>query len=156
MELNVAVIGPAHALKGEVRLEIRTSDPQGRLAVGNTLPTRPAANGPLTVERLRYDGHYMLVVETDDDEESDEEGWYAHELIGLEVQTEPGEVLGEVVDLIPGIAQDRLVVLTEDDQRIEVPFVEAIVTEIDVEAQVVVINPPGGLFPGLGQAEDAR
>ena len=94
MELNVAVIGPAHALKGEVRLEIRTSDPQGRLAVGNTLPTRPAANGPLTVERLRYDGRYyfakfaevndrtraeqlrgtMLVVETDDDEESDEEG----------------------------------------------------------------------------------
>ena len=60
------------------------------------------------------------------------------------------------MDLIPGIAQDRLVVLTEDDQRIEVPFVEAIVTEIDVEAQVVVINPPGGLFPGLGQAEDAR
>ncbi len=176
MELNVAVIGPAHALKGEVRLEIRTSDPQGRLAVGNTLPTRPAANGPLTVERLRYDGRYyfakfaevndrtraeqlrgtMLVVETDDDEESDEEGWYAHELIGLEAQTEPGEVLGEVVDLIPGIAQDRLVVLTEDDQRVEVPFVEAIVTEIDVEAQVVVINPPGGLFPGLGQAEDAR
>ena len=98
----------------------------------------------------------MLVVETDDDEESDEESWYAHELIGLEAQTEPGEVLGEVVDLIPGIAQDRLVVLTEDDQRIEVPFVEAIVTEIDVEAQVVVINPPGGLFPGLGQAEDAR
>ena len=45
MELNVAVIGPAHALKGEVRLEIRTSDPQGRLAVGNTLPTarRPTA-----------------------------------------------------------------------------------------------------------------
>ena len=168
MELNVAVIGPAHALKGEVRLEIRTSDPQGRLAVGNTLPTRPAANGPLTVERLRYDGRYyfakfaevndgtVLVVETDDDEESDEEGWYAHELIGLEAQTEPGEVLGEVVDLIPGIAQDRLVVLTEDGQRVEVPFVEAIVTEIDVEAQVVVIDPPGGLFPGLGQAEDAR
>ena len=60
MELNVAVIGPAHALKGEVRLEIRTSDPQGRLAVGNTLPTRPAANGPLTVERLRYDGALLF------------------------------------------------------------------------------------------------
>ena len=60
MELNVAVIGPAHALKGEVRLEIRTSDPQGRLAVGNILPTRPAANGPLTVERLRYDGRYYF------------------------------------------------------------------------------------------------
>ena len=43
MELNVAVIGPAHALKGEVRLEIRTSYHHVRLGVVITLPTRPAA-----------------------------------------------------------------------------------------------------------------
>ena len=38
MLLTVAVIGPAHALKGEVRLEIRTDDPRGRLAPGTGLP----------------------------------------------------------------------------------------------------------------------
>lgn len=37
MQLTVAIIGPAHALKGEVRLEIRTDDPEGRLAPGTVL-----------------------------------------------------------------------------------------------------------------------
>jgi len=54
--LTLAVIGPAHALKGEVRLEIRTDDPEGRLAPGTTVPTEPAHAGPLTVSRLRFDG----------------------------------------------------------------------------------------------------
>ena len=43
--LTVAVIGPAHALRGEVRLEIRTEDPEGRLAPGTVLPVEPAT-GP--------------------------------------------------------------------------------------------------------------
>jgi len=47
--LTVAVIGPAHALKGEVRLEIRTDDPEGRLAPGTTIPTEPAPPGPLSL-----------------------------------------------------------------------------------------------------------
>ena len=42
MLLTVAVIGPAHALKGEVRLELRTDAPEGRLAPGTTVPTEPA------------------------------------------------------------------------------------------------------------------
>ena len=56
MLLTLAVVGPAHALKGEVRLEIRTDDPEGRLAPGTTVPTEPAHAGPLTVSRLRFDG----------------------------------------------------------------------------------------------------
>ena len=87
MLLTLAVIGPAHALKGEVRLEIRTDDPEGRLAPGTTVPTEPAHAGPLTVSRLRFDGSrwfaafeqardrtaaealrgVRLLVETDDD-----------------------------------------------------------------------------------------
>ena len=56
MLLTLAVIGPAHALKGEVRLEIRTDDPEGRLAPGTAVPTEPTQVGPLTVSRLRFDG----------------------------------------------------------------------------------------------------
>ena len=39
-----------------MRLEIRTDDPEGRLAPGTTVPTEPAHAGPLTVSRLRFDG----------------------------------------------------------------------------------------------------
>ena len=207
MLLTVAVIGPAHALKGEVRLEIRTDDPRGRLAPGARLPVQAPdthegrGHGDsdidhLTVSRVRFDGSRWfalfeevrdrtaaealrgahLLVETDtagadgaggaDDE--DDEAWYAHELIGLRVvrapasadgesqQLEQPQQLGEVVDLEPGVAQDRLIVRTPDGERVAVPFVEALVPEIDPDAGTVTVDPPGGLFPGVGRAEEDR
>ena len=205
MLLTVAVIGPAHALKGEVRLEIRTDDPRGRLAPGARLPVQaPDTHGGhgdsdidrLTVSRVRFDGSRWfalfeevrdrtaaealrgahLLVETDtagadgaggaDDE--DDEAWYAHELIGLRVlrapasadrepqQLEQLQQLGEVVDLEPGVAQDRLIVRTPEGERVAVPFVEALVPEIDPDAGTVTVDPPGGLFPGVGRAEEDR
>ncbi len=221
MLLTVAVIGPAHALKGEVRLEIRTDDPRGRLAPGARLPVQAPdthegrGHGDsdidhLTVARVRFDGSRWfalfeevrdrtaaealrgarLLVETDtadrgatgtagpdgadgaDDE--DDEAWYAHELIGLRVlrapasadrepqqleqpqQLQPLQQLGEVVDLEPGVAQDRLIVRTPDGERVAVPFVEALVPEIDPDAGTVTVDPPGGLFPGVGRAEEDR
>lgn len=181
MLLTLAVVGPAHALKGEVRLEIRTDDPEGRLAPGTTVPTEPAHAGPLTVSRLRFDGSrwfaafeqahdrtaaealrgVRLLVETDDDQcgegpEDSEEAWYRHELVGLRALSVSGEELGEVTDLEPGVAQDRLVVTTPEGDDVAVPFVEALVPAIDPEAGTVTLAPPGGLFPGRGQAEEAR
>lgn len=192
MLLTVAVIGPAHALKGEVRLDVRTDDPEGRLTPGTVLPTDPATAGPLTISRVRFDGTrwfvtfaeapdrtaverlrgVRLLVDTEneaDDERGDgrdpegasasgedDGAWYAHELIGLAALTPDGASLGEVVDLEPGVAQDRLVVRTPGGERVAVPFVEELVPEIDEDARTVTIDPPGGLFPGLGQAEDAR
>ena len=207
MLLTVAVIGPAHALKGEVRLEIRTDDPRGRLAPGARLPVQAPdthegrGHGDsdidhLTVARVRFDGSRWfalfeevrdrtaaealrgahLLVETDtagadgaggaDDE--DDEAWYAHELIGLRVvrapasadgesqQLEQPQQLGEVVDLEPGVAQDRLIVRTPEGERVAVPFVEALVPEIDPDAGTITVDPPGGLFPGVGRAEEDR
>ena len=179
MLLTVAVIGSARALKGEVRLDIRTDDPEGRLAPGTVLPTAPADAGPLTVTRLRFDGSrwfavfaeagdrtaaealrgVRLLVETDD-EAAEDDAWYAHELIGLRavrrLSDGAAEALGEVVDLERGVAQDRIVVRTGSGQDVAVPFVAALVPEVDVEAGTVTLDPPGGLFPGLGPAEGSE
>ena len=45
---------------------------------------------------------------------------------------------------------------TPDGERVAVPFVEALVPEIDPDAGTVTLDPPGGLFPGVGQTEEAR
>ncbi|WP_103062977.1 ribosome maturation factor RimM [Actinomyces qiguomingii] len=183
MLLTVAVIGPAHALKGEVRLDVRTDDPEGRLAPGSVLPVEPAigpaAAGSLTVSRLRFDGHrwFAAFVEATDRtaaeslrgvellveaeaEEPEDDAWYAHELVGLRaIQLLPGgsvRELGEVSGLEPGVAQDRLLVRTPQGQEVRVPFVEQLVPEINPDAGTVVIDPPGGLFPGVGEPEEAR
>jgi len=63
---------------------------------------------------------------------------------------------GTVTDLEPGVAQDRLVVTTPEGDDVAVPFVAALVPAIDPEAGTVTLDPPGGLFPGLGEVEEAR
>ena len=103
-----------------------------------------------------------LLVETDDDapggedSEDSDESWYRHELVGLRALSVSGQELGEVTDVEPGVAQDRLVVTTPEGDDVAVPFVEALVPAIDPEAGTVTLAPPGGLFPGHGQAEEAR
>jgi 16S rRNA processing protein RimM len=75
-----------------------------------------------------------------------------YELIGLSVRTVGGDLVGVVSDVLHH-GQDLLVVRTEGaaDERL-VPFVAALVPEVDVAAGVVVIDPPPGLIDP-GQAE---
>jgi 16S rRNA processing protein RimM len=70
-----------------------------------------------------------------------------HELIGLSVRTCAGDPVGVVTDVLH-YGQDLLVVRRADSQGEEclVPFVKAIVPEVDVRAGVVVIDPPPGLL----------
>ncbi|MFT0847800.1 ribosome maturation factor RimM [Actinomycetaceae bacterium L2_0104] len=166
MQLTVAIIGAPHGLKGEVRLDVRTDSPQRRLAVGTMLETDPPEVGPLTIERTReYKGAtyvlfsecrdrngaealrgVALIVETDEEEAVEEDAWYSHELVGLEVLDPDGYTLGEVIALDPMPAQDLLVVREPDGIVTRVPFVKEIVTEVDLADGCVVVDAPAGLF----------
>jgi 16S rRNA processing protein RimM len=69
-----------------------------------------------------------------------------YELIDLTVQTVGGEVVGVVRDVLHH-GQDLLVISPASGAgEILVPFVRAIVTEVDVRGGVVVIDPPPGLL----------
>ncbi len=72
------------------------------------------------------------------------DAWYDHQLVGLKVMRDGVEV-GVVarVDHFP--AQDILAV-TAGDKEVLVPFVKAIVPEVNVEAGTVTVTPPNGLF----------
>src|SRR5699024_366361 len=63
---------------------------------------------------------------------------------------ERGTVTG--IDHYP--AQDLLIVRTPDRRRVQLPLVEELVPEVDLEAGVVLADPPGGLFDALD--EDAQ
>jgi 16S rRNA processing protein RimM len=51
-----------------------------------------------------------------------------------------------VVGLEVAVAQDRLVVRLDTGTDAYLPFVEAIVPEVDVEGGRVVVDPPEGLL----------
>jgi 16S rRNA processing protein RimM len=90
----------------------------------------------------------------DDERPADPEEFYDHQLRGLAVVTADGAEVGTVDDVVHLPAQDLLAVKRPDGREVLVPFVSAIVPEIDVAARRVVIAPPPGLLD-LDEAETA-
>ncbi|WP_416517663.1 ribosome maturation factor RimM [Bifidobacterium asteroides] len=107
-------------------------------------------------------GIELYVLADPADELAQEDAWYPEDLIGLEVRMAPGNSLGEPsgrvvgqVSDVHGIAQQQLQIhmtAAEDNEEAEglIPFVEALVPQVDIENGYVAIDPPGGLLPGLG------
>lgn len=164
VDVVVARIGKPHGIRGEVTAELRTDDPTNRLATGTELACKPARPGGLRVAGGRPHGNAWLmrfdgVITRNDAEElrgllllapaveGEDDAWHAHELRGLKAVTVDGKKLGVVTDLIVGVAQDRLVIECGGDE-IQVPFVEEIVPDVDIDAGRVVLDPPYGLLPG--------
>ena len=69
-----------------------------------------------------------------------------HQLIGLRAEALDGEPLGEVVRIEHAPASDLLVLARPGGGQALVPFVKAIVPEVDLAAGRVVLTPPEGLF----------
>ena len=79
----------------------------------------------------------------------EDNAWYDHQLVGLDVVRD-GAVVGRVIRVDHFPAQDLLIVRpTGGDTEILVPFVSAIVPEVDIAAGRVVVTPPAGLFEDL-------
>lgn len=104
----------------------------------------------------------MLVVDSAEVGPAPPDEFRDHELIGLNVLTRSGEPVGVVTDvlhhgqdlLVVGPARDRPAAgqpPAADGAEILVPFVAAIVPEVDVGAGRLVIDPPPGLLE-LGSA----
>jgi 16S rRNA processing protein RimM len=77
-----------------------------------------------------------------------EDEFWPEELVGLEVREHGGDVVGKVIELIPGAAQDRLAVEVRS-ARYEIPFVAALVPVVDLEAGFIEISPVPGLIEPL-------
>lgn len=171
--LLVARIGKPHGLRGEVTVQTHTDDPLARYVQGAVFATQaqPGTGVPrqLTLATARKHREIWLLGfeeipdrtgaeslrgtqlmldqdEFEGDDTDDGEGWYEHDLVGLAVHDPSGEMLGEVTGLVIGAVQDLLEVRLTDRREVLVPFVEAIVTEVDTEAGRVVVDAPAGLF----------
>ena len=70
---------------------------------------------------------------------------YPWQLIGCQVTTEDGRVVGELSGIEPAPGQDLWVVRGTQREHL-IPAVAEIVIEVDVDAKRVVIRPPEGLL----------
>ena len=177
-QLRVGRLLKAHGLKGALKLELYTDDPARRFVPGAEFTLQVPESSPwhgksVTVRDYRvmngssvvfFDGvddrtaaeslvRAILWIDQDQSEEPEDNAWYDHQLTGLAVVRD-GETIGQVrrVDHFP--AQDLLVVAVGENE-VMVPFVEAIVPTVDIEAGHVVVTPPAGLFEDLPVEQDA-
>jgi 16S rRNA processing protein RimM len=163
--LVVGRIGRPHGVRGEVSIDVRTDEPETRFAAGTEIATDPGAAGPLTVERIRWHsgrllvrfagvgdrdaaealrGTWLVVDPGDISPSADPDDFHDQELIGLAVVTADGTGVGAVADVLHH-GQDLLVVRGPAGEKL-VPFVAALVPEVDVPGGRLVIDPPPGLL----------
>jgi 16S rRNA processing protein RimM len=169
MLLTVGRVVRPHGVHGEVVVEVRTDEPEDRYAAGAQLVTEEpsGATGRLTVAASRpHQGRLIVAFDGVADRDgadslrgvllqvdsaqvappTDPEEFHDHQLVGLAVVTPDGERVGEVARIDHAPAADLLVVERADGRTALVPFVAAMVPEVDIEAGRIVIDPPPGLL----------
>lgn len=172
-QLRVGRLTKAHGLKGAIKLELYTDDPEHRFTPGAVftlqVPTSSKWHGKtLELSELRwYNGHpvgffrgvtdrteaetlikAILWVDLEQaDATADPDAWYDHQLVGLHAIRD-GVDVGIIarVDHLP--AQDLLAIRTANGEVL-VPFVGALVPDVDLARGTVTVTPPPGLFEDL-------
>ncbi len=170
-QLRVGRLVKAHGLKGALKLELYTDAPERRFVPGAEFTLQVPEASPwhgktLVVREYRVmNGNPVVFFHDVDDrtgaeslvrailwidqdgDEAEDNAWFDHQLVGLDVVREDS-VVGRVVRVEHLPAQDLLIVKA-GEQEIMVPFVEAIVPTVDVAAGRVIVTPPAGLFEDL-------
>jgi 16S rRNA processing protein RimM len=179
-QLRVGRLVKAHGLKGALKLELYTDDPAGRFVPGATFTLQVPESSAwhrktLTVREFRWmNSHPVAFFEGVDDRDgaeslvkailwidadaaaqpAEDDAWYDHQLVGLDVVRD-GSVVGSIVRVDHLPAQDLLIIKRGDDE-VMIPFVAAIVPEVDIAGGHVIVTPPPGLFEDLVEDDDAE
>ena len=162
----VGRITRAHGLKGHVVIHPETDFVEERFAAGATCWTRSAVGDEqLTIKSSRVQNGRAIVGFEGFDRIEDIERlaglelrvpetslrplgpgvYYAHQLVGCEVQTTAGTIVGTVVKVEGGGAASRLVIGGTRGEVL-VPLAVDICVDIDVERRTIRIRPPEGLL----------
>lgn len=167
--IPVAYVVRPHGIKGDVLVKPLT-ERLDRFAAGATLFFGETSNvGTIQAVRQHNEGLILslrevadrtaaealakstLTIDASARRELEAGEYWPEDLVGLEVVDGNGLPLGTVTDVVLGEAQDRLVVTTPQGERVEVPFVAALVAEPD--DGVIRIDAPIGLFGGPPSAQ---
>jgi len=164
--IAVGYVRRAHGLDGSVILRPLTDAPAERFVPQAAFVTDEGVSRTLTLRSVRQhkDGLLLtfeeisgrndadalrgvtLTIDPSERRDLTPDEFWEEDLVGRTVVDPEDNPLGSVLRLVLGAAQDRLVVLTPSGDEVEVPFVEAIVTDVPESAGPIVVDAPSGLF----------
>ena len=141
----VGRVGKPHGLDGAFVVEQASEDPE-RFAVGSRLlaggeeaeivESKRAGGRPVIRLDRRVARGAELHVSRSALPEPEEGSYYVSDLLGLAVEEEEGDLLGRVVEVAPGPANDVL----ELDTGLALPLVDACVQQVDLDRGRIVVR----------------
>lgn len=167
VEVIVGRVGRAQGIKGAASIDVRTDEPGRRFFPGARL--RRGGGGQLEVATVEWQrgrlyvtfvgypdrtavetlrGEQLLVDVPADERPSEPEEYFDRHLVGLRVLASDGAQVGVVADVLHLPAQELLQVDTPEGERL-IPFVKALVPEVDLAAGTITLAPVGGLLEDL-------
>ena len=161
--LVVGKIRRPHGVSGDVLVEVYTDHPERLQAGGKVYAGENHL--PLTISRQRshndgillgFEGlstpeqvgrfrNQVLSISTADAIELADDEYYFHELMGLSVLDETGDLLGEVTEIIETGANDVYVVTNQAGREVLLPAISDVILDIDLGKKQMKVH----LLPGL-------
>ena len=164
--IPIGYVRRAHGIRGDVVVRGLADDAVDRMVTGATFQT--SENPPRTLVvvdlgrvkddlRVSFEGitdrneaetlkGVQLTIPSTERRSLSEDEWWPEDVIGCQVMSLDGGKVGTVHEVIIGAAQDRLVVIAPDGSTGEIPFVAALVPEVDIANDRITVDLPQGLF----------
>jgi 16S rRNA processing protein RimM len=160
-----------HGVRGEVRMRLLTDYPERISHLEHVyIGSSPDAAEPVrhVVQHMRMHQNYgLLKLKTIDDRNAAErlralmvmvtledavpleaDEIYLYQLINLTVQTETGETLGVITDVLETGANDVYIIDSPAYGEVLIPVTDETIIKTDIEAGIVIVQLPEGLLPG--------
>jgi 16S rRNA processing protein RimM len=159
-----------HGIAGEVRMRVLTAYPERLSELKHIyLADKPDSNQatPYPLENVRmHQGYALLKLKgINDRDEADrlrelwvmiaiedavplEEGeFYLYQLIGMNVETDAGEALGTISEVLETGANDVYIIDSPQYGEVLIPVTTETILKTDVDARIIVVKLPEGLLP---------
>jgi 16S rRNA processing protein RimM len=167
--LNIGKVVNTHGIKGEIKIWPQTDFPEVRFKAGNKLMMVPPDGGqPITIEIIssreqkkmfvlkikgfdninqveKYKGWELKVSELERVELAEGE-YYLRDIIGCAVETDEGESLGIITDVLSPGANDIWVVKLKNGKELLLPVIDDVVLDVDIPSQKVKVHLMEGLL----------
>lgn len=159
---DVGEIVNTQGLKGEVRVVSITDFAEERYKKGATLTLFQDGREPLDLvvksHRLHKNFHLLtfeglgriedvegfkggtLKISEEQLQKLDEDEYYYHEIIGLEVVSEDGQSYGKIKEILALGSNDVWVVQRQGKKDLLIPYIADVVKDVDLEANKVVVT----------------
>jgi 16S rRNA processing protein RimM len=155
--LNIGKIVNTHGIKGEIKVWSQTDFPDVRFKAGSKLLMFPPESGqPITIEVLssreqknlfvlKLKGWELKVSEAERVPLPEGE-YYFRDIVGCAVESDEGEQLGIITDILSPGANDIWVVKLTKGKELLLPVIDDVVLDVDIASRKVKVHLLEGLL----------